>query len=581
VGQSPLEVDYRILTAYAWKDAVTFDVETTTAQGGTGTQTFRADTRHTDPWVYGVRFKPLPGSKILVRTKVGGNTQLEETVELGVPVNQPQSKTFQPHASRIVRAINTTPIGCEKFTDDQDDPAAVIDTDQIGHILEVIWRRLDRGMDPAWLGPDGSRGLDLGEMNLSATARAEEEWARGFSEVATASRYGGPQSAWYFFNFPAENPKKPGDIDESDYGTFKRITTRRDNEGGRSWFPIGLACQQLDSLGLCLHNYPFADFSPGLNAGGSDSRPVFSAAKGGRWYAPGTTANTTAGAKDVRTPRGGLAAQPIPVGPGTVYEFYNTASKDGAHIGMLIRVHPDQDGWCGVQSIDTGALNVPGRTTSVNFNEGNFDDPWLLNDTNMPGPPGKKYHGVGVPYPNTPLSLATIRSWWPVGFARLILRRRAAPRQLLYATPMLRMHFGTKGFPMTLYGWSLRNRPYAAAVEASWQITIPQYGFARTVAESSPNDSMGTLLTSAGVNTTRDKPLTAKAGPSLYAFASIRVDNKNDRASRHADTGLGDGMAMPWGQRSRDAKAPKFPDFTTVPEYLRGDEPTPPPTPTP
>ena len=407
VSQTPLEVDYRVLSAYAWVGKVEFEVQCTDAAGKIKKQVYPAVERHADPWVYAVRFRPAAAATVVVSILVDGATQLSERVDIAVPVNQPHSRNLTPHVPRLVRCVNTTPIGCPGYSDDQDDPGASIDTAQIKIILDWIWRRLSGGLDPAWLGPDGGRAISLDEMGLSSSARQTEEWARGFAELAVGTRYGGAESAWYFFQFGGVTTDEP---------STQRMAARRDSEGGRSWVPLGLACQQLTTLGLMLGNYPYADFRPALNAGGSLGLPVFT--KPGAGVHPASPG--------VRTPRGGLNASP-PIRPGTVYEFYRTPNQGGAHIGMLIRVRPDGGGWCAIQPIDTGALNVAGRSTPENFNQGNHDDPWVLNDSILQGPTGNNpFKGVGVPYPHSPLSLATIRSWWPLGFSRLLLVARVS-----------------------------------------------------------------------------------------------------------------------------------------------------------
>ncbi|MBN1575996.1 MAG: hypothetical protein JW913_05550 [Chitinispirillaceae bacterium] len=568
VAQAPLEIDYRILSAYAWVGKVEFQVKYTFKENKKGKETppppiiktYPSDERHTDPWVYAVRFRPEPGTAIEVTLIVDNKVQLSEKIDIGVQLNLAQTQQLTPHASRLVRAINTTPTGCPAYTDDQDKPDAKIDTTTIQNILNWIWHKLDGGFDPVWLGPDGGRGLALDEMNLSTTELQSEEWARGYSELAVGSRYGGAESAWYFFLFNG---------DKTDGPSTRRMADRRDAGNGRSWFPVGFACQQMSTLGLMLGNYPYVDFSPALNAGGSLALPVFNT-KGGHAYGPGEMAGDPP--KSIRTPRGGLNATP-PVCPGTVYEFYKTPSVGGAHIGTLIRVHPDPTGWCGIQSIDTGGLNAPNRDTPENFNNRNYDDPWLLNDDPVHGI--EPFKGVGVPYPNTPLSLATIRTWWPIGFARLVLRRRS-DKTVLYATPMLRMHYQTQGFPLGLYGWSLRGRPYAPAIEALWQITIPQSGFARTAVDSGPDITMTQLLQAAGIPTdhpeTPLRPTGPGGGQRLFFFASIQV-NANDHASRvETPPAVNIGISLPWGVRSKHSSAPDFPPLTNVPPYFRGDE---------
>jgi hypothetical protein len=78
-------------------------------------------------------------------------------------------------------------------------------------------------------------------MKLSSSALRAEQWARGFAELVVGSRYGGAESAWYFFRFNGNTTDGPSN---------QRMAARRDQENGRSWFPLGLACQQLATLGL-------------------------------------------------------------------------------------------------------------------------------------------------------------------------------------------------------------------------------------------------------------------------------------------------------------------------------------------
>jgi hypothetical protein len=94
---------------YPWAGKVDFEVECTDSDGNVTTKKHPAEERHTDPWVYAVHFQPDPATTVVVKILVDGDVQLAEAVEIGVPVNQPHTRSFAPHVPRLVRAINTTP----------------------------------------------------------------------------------------------------------------------------------------------------------------------------------------------------------------------------------------------------------------------------------------------------------------------------------------------------------------------------------------------------------------------------------------------------------------------------------------
>jgi hypothetical protein len=71
-----------------------------------------------------------------------------------------------------------------------------------------------------------------------------------------------------------------------------------------------------------------------------------------------------------------------------------------------------------------------------------------------------------------------MRAARPLGFARLVLRRRSDGK-LIYASPLLMMHLAgdpQANFSLARLFWSLRDAPRCEEVVAEWQVDVPFAG---------------------------------------------------------------------------------------------------------
>jgi hypothetical protein len=195
---------------------------------------------------------------------------------------------------------------------------------------------------------------------------------------------------------------------------------------------------------------------------------------------------------------------------------------------------------------------------------GIFDDPWV---TNIVGT-SERFSGamiIGTQH-KPPANLAR---WWPCGFARLMIRRRA-DNALLYASPLLRMHDATRDFPYSVLANSLRGVPVVEELEPIWQISAPRSTLAALVMAQPRDATAGALLSTTQVPA--DRPLSNNfAHLFLLVNITARSDGsilkqdlpKNEQQATPADT-------LPWGVRSGSLAA-AIP-LGEVPRYLRGDE---------
>ena len=142
--------------------------------------------------------------------------------------------------------------------------------------------------------------------------------------------------------------------------------------------------------------------------------------------------------------------------------------------------------------------DLPGFTAISNATQ-TFDDPFTKF---VPGPSDSKgtiktAEVVGVPQPaNIEKARTRLARTWPMGFARLVIRRRNN-KELLFATPLLRMHLlhEINIFHVSRYFWSLREMPFEDEFEVVWQIDIPVNYTSRSFAIlKDPEWPMGNLI---------------------------------------------------------------------------------------
>lgn len=563
-GGKTIVLDYRIVSATKLTNArdteIPIKVECLDNATAAVAKSYsgQASQVYEDPWVYRKSIE-VPTEYKRVTIWVGARAVFAETFDLGqVPNTDKTGEVYAP-VPRITLAVNSTPQLCPSLAGDQDIYQAQLTQAQLKLILERIWARLQRGLDPAWMGTDGGRGLPLSSSDL------EESWARGFDEMATGAPYQSPNDTVYLFFRPKGGPDSWGDRDSPIYDDMcaQRDAHANDKSKQATWYPLAFLCQQVTTCALITRNYPLADLTPGMNAGGSNGRPVFKKS-GGAWHDD-----------DYRAAKASLAAAP-PARPGSVYEFYETANSGAAHIAPTLRVHGANadGGWQAIQMFDVGGMNAPDRGAGAvdRFTDSTAKacaDPWMgrLNGPNGSVP--KK--GLGVPYPTTPQSLAELREWWPLGFAQLVIKQRSDD-SIIFASPLLRMHTNDLSFPMALYGWSLRALPYASSIHPYWLISVPRGSLARH-ATRSRSATTAELVTAAKLSTPAHKPIPQSMDFMALTMIDVNRDGRTHVVSIFNSLQTADWRAkLPWGQASGSLVDASF--LAQVPAYLRGEAPT-------
>jgi hypothetical protein len=310
------------------------------------------------------------------------------------------------------------------------------------------------------------------------------------------------------------------------------------------------------------HGVPRNLLGGGVNAGGSEALPVFKQQAGGHWYK----------SADMLKADKALQAAP-PIAACSLYEFHKIPNKGSAHIGPILRVHDGS--WQVLQSLDTGGLRATDRGQGVTFaapagsglGSGIFDDPWVTTVTGS----GDPFTGVGV-IATSHKPPANLNKWWPCGFTRLIIRRRGDD-ELLYATPLLRMHDSERDYPVSVLGNSLRGCPCAEEFDIRWQVSAPREALSENAMVFSRAATVSEIV--ADANVSPDKPLKDNV-QHLYLLSDIilETDEKVRRVNLPLDPNYNATPAdkLPWGIRTGTYAKPSQVGKTDVPPYLRGDE---------
>jgi hypothetical protein len=185
----------------------------------------------------------------------------------------------------------------------------------------------------------------------------------------------------------------------------------------------------------------------------------------------------------------------VDLSPGSAYAFTSKPDAKGVsahkHIVFALRLDKAHN-W--VQLFDTGGANSPGADGPLPGSSHIFDYPlWEKavvgpkvqdGDTTFPRgvgvlPTATNRFSQKVPVPDLAKGTDNASRALPLGFARLVLRRRAK-KDVLYSTPLLYM--GTahddpeapnSAFSLMRYLWSLRELPGKDFIDAEWQIDIP------------------------------------------------------------------------------------------------------------
>lgn len=540
-SQGQLTIDYRLLSPALFVNKVKFQFVHTISAGGKSKQlldeTFEPPRTHDDPFVWRATRSLRGGAgKLKVRITVGDTPKLEDEIDLSTPLSAAQG-SIQRGPPRLVVDIDELPRSSPNI-DSLSEPKKLV------AILERIARSLPRGLDDtAWLGPTSGRGLTIDEMSLSTEAKKEERWARRVSEMMILTPYFLPSTLY----------------GTSDRRMYDRMAARLE-AGAEAFYPMIAECQQLCTTIAMSRGVKRELLGGGLNSGGSQGLPLFKDGNGEFFFDSKLLKASNA-----------LSATPL-VGPGSVYQYNDKVlgpNKGSAHIGTILRVQTGP--WKALQPLDTGGLNSPERGKGVRLTKtegglggGIFDDPWV---TSIPGP-GEDFTGLGIiSTKHTPP--ANLSRWWPCGFVRLMIRRRDGG-QLLYATPLLRMHDANRDYPYSVLANALRGVPGTEEFEPQWQISGPRQALSKDVMEKPRETTARALLSPSGVSV--DRPLSNNV-EHLFLIANItaladglvlKADLKKDKNKNTVPDRL------PWGVRS-GSLASAIP-LSDVPAYLRGDE---------
>jgi hypothetical protein len=415
---------------------------------------------------------------------------------------------------------------------------------------------LEAGLDKVWPGPP---------------VDAEEAWARTVTEMLLGTVYGGAGSTYSAKKFgvtdatfyDAMTAKKPPDA---------KGAVADDPDRFPGPYPITVACQQSCTVALIGRGFDRSHFGAGMNAGKSEDLPIWKMT-GAQWFKRDDV-------KDVRI----VSKLSPPVGPGSLFQFYidGAANTGPAHIGWIARVQRVADGKPQnvMQFFDTGAMNCSGRTNTpkaVLQGYENYDDPWVTTIFTGPvvakGTTSYNNSGFGVLPPSPGLAAATdrMKRLWPLGFARLVIKR-LSDQHVLYATPLLPMHHAgdTNNFSPARLMWALRGIPHPDVLTAEWRLYIPRGELAGEAFKGprgkTLRDYAKFIKDKTGALVPLDQPITDTENV-MIAHSAHRVSSDGTVTAellyKKAPTDT-----LAWGVRSGEA----MPSLGDVPIYLRGGE---------
>lgn len=581
-------------------------------------ETITADTLHPsqDPWVWSLFFKTPAGQgevKITVKLKLKTGEEITEEVvaKVGVPVNQPSSgKVFIP-PPRLIKAINTSSVRAAR-----PDEAPAPDTfkepgaEHVKAILNHLWRRLERGVGPAWVGPhvekeerrldgqqegfglspllDGSEKESL--LGLMSEAELEEAWAQTVSEAMTCFPYALPSTVYFKFS-------------DNDY--FKKMQDEQDPA-----YPIVGECQHLCTMAAIWRGFPLAKSSkPSAVTAGTSPGPYRDV--GGKWLEDAKFDVKSAGAI-AEAIRSGY-------GPGSVYAYDGKDDKTGkigpnvgaAHIAFTIRVHPDKDR---MQFFDTSGMNgLPDEDSKrpLGGNNRTYEYDWIqFVKGPHAAPSALKFAGIGVlpPPPDLKGAISRLLRSRPLGIVRLALVRRKMTgikgetidteelirggklgqlkekvkdvnQWLLYATPLLLMYgpSAAQNYSYARYLWALRNHPGREHVMALWLVSVPREELTQAMKDGPRRASLETLIGNAKLknpkfNTPkRTSPLGKIFTLSNFFSTADGLAAVKGVFSQKAgeNVGLPFFNSLPWGVPSGALASAVSPG--EVPAYFRGE----------
>ncbi len=464
---------------------------------------------------------------------------------------------------RLVVAINEALVAADNADENgvaYDDKTAIL------KILNHVASRLSAAsLNVAWMTTDGLRTRD---GNGVVPNDSEELWARTVTELLLCLPYVLPSTAY------------SSGTNFSD-GTFY---AKMYDDGGS--YPIVVECQHSCTFALITRGCDLEDFRTkvqggfmpdGASAGESRGLPVFKGRSGPNPKPSGSWVNRSSDLDATNS----LDASPA-MSPGTLVEF-NTppANSTGSHIAFVLRTHKNPHL---VQFYDTGGVWIDGdvmgetrRMVDVTaVDGGTFDNPYCQKYTGAAA-----YSGMGV-LPSRDLGTGIDRAQrlFPLGIARLILTRRADGK-VLYATPLLRMHW--KGlcdnFAIARYMWSLRSTPCFARIEARWEISVPRGSQVSALFARAPEE-LASFAGRTGFPTLLARPITDLQ---MLEHSNITVDANNGKVfiqkRMKALPSPGEFHTRtsndPWGLRVYESDQ-TVPALGDVPDYLRGGQRRPP-----
>ena len=477
----------------------------------------------------------------------------------------------------VILAVNTPP-RLSRALQTTSAPRSTLDGDTktlVAGLLGYIWGRLAGGLGPAWTGPDGG-GFSPSDP--------EELWARTITGMMLGAIYMSAATAY---------------ASGSD-------TTYYDLLEGGGPFPLAVMCQQSSTVALISRGFKHADYSNagtvGLNAGGSSGRPIWTKNGTNTWLPPSTK-------PDLDTLAGSIAASPQ-IGPGAMYEYSLAKPNTGpAHIAYLLRVprRSANASLDAIQFFDTGGMSGADMAATTARSAapcvdgiGTYDDPWIVGK--VPGPNGGAGHfnGVGVlpPAPNLSATVDMLTKCWPLGFARLILKRNNG--KVMYASPLLPMCHtddATHNFSVAHLLWSLRGLPTCTLSNeedtsssmtfgsATWNVFVPRGKVTEQTIKAGRGASLRTIVAGLPAGTGFPAPDQAvQFAAHMLWHLEISVDSSDvlhvkrrmqftpeAGDTRPAIPGQG-GDTLPWGKRSGEAFLATA-DIQSATPYFVGGEP--------
>ncbi|MFO0549644.1 MAG: hypothetical protein U0271_14720 [Polyangiaceae bacterium] len=344
----------------------------------------------------------------------------------------------------------------------------------------------------------------------------EEEWARRTSEMFFQNCYGGPDftAAFPDYAFP-----KIGSYTrlihiyqrlQLEYWTPefydpKQKATAELKKNSDPAYSLVTACQQLSTYSLVSRGFTIEEHmnGVGVTAGSNKTCEMFSAAKGGRWVEPTTSACEEVSAN--------YAIETLAITPGSVYcydpnyvvqdgswaagvatafrKMEKKVQASGSHIWPVLRIEPASSGkqrryqnfegdYSGPTSPHYGAnkAKLPISFSDAVDGIGRFESTWLAGATST------NFCGLGVAPVATRLkeALAMLSRARPVGLARLVIIKRSqygdiSDRDIVFVSRFARMwgNDETENYPPARFLLSLRNTPYFEDLQAFWFIYAP------------------------------------------------------------------------------------------------------------